>query len=93
MIKEYKQEKAQLRQELSIMESKLKVDISDNVKTVKPEQEDKLKILRNFIETESEENLYLKMQITEMMKKNTELEKFIMRYEAKISQLESMIGQ
>ena len=75
------------------MESKLKVDISDNLRTVKPEQEEKLKILRGNIESETEENLHLKMQITEMMKKNTELEKLVMRYEAKINQLELMIGQ
>ena len=93
LIKEYKQQKAQLRQDLAIMENKLKVDISDNLKTVKPEQEEKLKLLRGNIESETAENLHLKMQITEMLKKNTELEKTVMKYEAKINQLELIIGK
>ena len=74
------------------MEQQLKVNIADNLNTLKPEQDQVLKGLRSDIELERAENLHLKAQITEMLKKNTELEKVVMAYSSKIMQLELLIG-
>ena len=92
MIKKFKMEKAQLRQELTIMENHLKIKIADNVKQVRPKQDALLKELQKSISLEYDDGMMLKEQIIEMKKKNTELERIILDYEAKINHLELVIG-
>ena len=75
------------------METQLKLLITDNTKTMIPEINSKLADLQENIRLEMNDNIMLKEQITKMKKQNTHLEKFIAKYEARIEQLEGMIGK
>ena len=92
-IKQCKQEKAELRQDLAIMETQLKLQIKDNTATLVPELDMKVKDLRENISLELNDNQLLKAQITKMKKQNTLLEKLVSKYEARLLQLETIIGK
>ena len=75
------------------METQLKLQIKDNTATLVPELDMKVKDLRENISLELNDNQLLKAQITKMKKQNTLLEKLVSKYEARLLQLETIIGK
>ncbi|CAI2383027.1 unnamed protein product [Moneuplotes crassus] len=91
-IKSCKQQKAELRHELAILEQKLKINVKEKVDISRNDQERLIQSLREQCEVEYHENIHLKAQISEMMKENNDLEKVIVDYESQIYKLELLIG-